>query len=122
MPMFTVRQITPVIRVANLDAYVEWWVRHLGFAVASRDEWAEGGQPVAVLMRDGLEVVVEEHARPTQMSLLLEVTDLVSVERAFGDLPRATSWIRSAHGATEIGLHDPEGNLIVFAQAAESTA
>ena len=109
----TVKKITPVLLVDEVEPCVKFWVDRLGFEKAS--EVPDGNKlAFVILQKGGTEVMYQSLAsaekdaafnaqayRKGTTFLYLEVV-----------MPVRTTF----YGAKEIGVKDPGGNIITFAQ------
>ena len=126
-----IKKITPLLSVESVDRCLPFWVERLGFVVvASVPLGDETG--FAILVRDDVEIMLQsvaslkddhpalakEAASSTQM-LYIEVEDLAAIEAALKGLELAIPKRVTDYGATEIGVRDPGGHLILFSKIAE---
>ena len=127
-----VRTITANLVVDAIEPVLPFWVDRLGFtqvaAVPHDDRLG-----FVILARDGVELMyqtihsiaadlpaVAEGLRPgSGVSLFIEVADVGAVERALDGLelvvPRRTTF----YGMDEVGVREPGGSIVIFAQKAE---
>ena len=116
--MFTVTRVMPAIQAANVDDCVLWWRRVLGFSLIE-SEVDEAGLKSALVRKDACELMVER-ADPTSVHgasvLVVEVESVVELERALGGEVRVLSRRKGALGATEFGVRDPAGTLVIFVE------
>lgn len=125
--MSTMKKLTPVLYVEEIEPVLPFWVERLGFEVTT--EVPEGDRLGFVIMvRDGVEVMVQSRASvegdvpelaDTPMGgsvLFVEVEDLDGVARALEGLepvvPRRTTF----YGADELIVREPGGNVVTFAE------
>jgi uncharacterized glyoxalase superfamily protein PhnB len=124
------KKLTPVFVVDRIEPCLDFWTGRLGFEktveVPERDSLG-----FVILARDNVEIMyqtresiakdmpslaeaVAGYTSPNAM--YVEVSDIDDVERRLTGwdvvIPRRTTF----YGATEIGVREPAGNLIVFAQ------
>ena len=128
MPSVTVQKITTVLAVETVEPSLDFWERRLGFerTVSVPHENALG---FAILVKDGMEVMLQSVAsiladlgattgevNGRSAALFIEVADLEAVEEALAgypiEMPRRTTF----YGTLEIGVRDPGGHFVVFAQ------
>jgi len=123
-----VKKITTVLFVKEIEAVLPFWVEGLGFAKTA--EVPEGDKlGFVILEKDGVEVMYQTYAsvdkdmpsigadvRKGPTFLYVQVDDLadvkVSVKKAEVYMPERTTF----YGSTEIGVKDPAGHFITFAQ------
>ncbi|MEM7050332.1 MAG: VOC family protein [Acidobacteriota bacterium] len=121
-----VKRLTSLLVVEKVEPSLEFWVERLGFEVADEVP-GEGGLAFVILKRPGIELMLQSRASVAAdipaiaeasgpSSLYIEVEDLAAIERALEGVdlvfPRRTTF----YGATEIGVRDPGGHWLVFAQ------
>jgi uncharacterized glyoxalase superfamily protein PhnB len=123
------KRLTPVVAVDDIAPALEFWVERLGFEKTAEVPHGDGlgfvileKGAVQVMYQtwasiaDDIPALVEEvtgHAA----SMFVEVSDLDEVEAALEGLeitlPRRTTF----YGMEEIGVREPGGHLVVFAQS-----
>jgi uncharacterized glyoxalase superfamily protein PhnB len=126
----TVKKITPVLFVEEVEPCVKFWVDRLGFQKIV--EVPEGNKlSFAMLQKGNVELMYQNFAsadkdvpalsqvvRKASTFLYVEVDDLdatiSSVKGADVVIPVRTTF----YGAREIGIKDPAGHFITFAQFA----
>ena len=128
MTPFTVQRITTVLAVENVQPSVDFWQGRLGFEVTVTVPHKET-LGFAILVRDGTEIMLQSVAsiladlgantgevNGRSAALFMEVSDLASVEKALDgypiEMPRRTTF----YGMHEIGVREPGGHFVVFAQ------
>jgi uncharacterized glyoxalase superfamily protein PhnB len=130
----TVQKITPVLFAAKIEPCVQFWTERLGFEKTA--EVPEGdGLGFAILAKDGVELMYQSYAsaerdvpalaqdvRRGPTFLYVQVENLDAVARAVVGAPVAFPVRNTFYGAREIGVRDPAGHLIVFAQMAAAQA
>ncbi len=125
----TVKKITPVLPVKEIEPVVPFWVERLGFAKII--EVPDGNKLGFVAFQKGAAEVmyqsyasvekdapkeVAETVRKGPTYLYLEVDDLDAVLAAMKDV-RIVMPVRTAfYGMKEFGVQDPAGHFITFAQ------
>lgn len=128
MASITVQKITTVLAVETVEASLDFWERRLGFerTVTVPHENAIG---FVILVKDGVEVMLQSVAsiladlgantgevNGRSAALFIEVADIDAVEKALAgypiEMPRRTTF----YGTTEIGVREPGGHFVVFAQ------
>jgi hypothetical protein len=122
-----VKKIAVVLYARAIEPCLDLWVNRLGFEKTA--EVPEGDAlGFVILAKDGLEVMYQTLAsvakdvpamarRPAgKANLFIEVDSIDDVEKALAGLklvlPRRTTF----YGATEVGVQDAAGNVIVFAE------
>jgi len=124
------KKLTPVLYVEEIEPCLPFWVDRLGFEKIA--EVPEGDRLGFVILKKGdVEIMYQTRASvqndvpalaDTPMGgtlLFIEVEDLDAVERALEGVdvvfPRRTTF----YGAQEIGVREPCGNAVTFAQFGE---
>jgi uncharacterized glyoxalase superfamily protein PhnB len=123
----TVKKLTPILYVEEIEPVLSFWTERLGFELTT--EVPEGDRlGFVILARDGVEVMYQTRASvegdvPTLADtpmggsiLFLEILDLDAVRAALDGIepvvPRRTTF----YGADEIFVREPAGNIVGFAQ------
>jgi hypothetical protein len=126
----TVKKITTVLAVETVEPSLDFWTKRLGFecTVTVPHEDTLG---FAILVKDNLEVMLQSVAsiladlgsttgeiNGRSAALFIEVADLAAVEQGLGtypiEMPRRTTF----YGMHEIGVREPGGHFVIFAQPA----
>jgi len=125
----TVKKITPVLLVKEIESIVPFWVERLGFAKTI--EVPDGNKlGFAAFQKDAAEVMYQTYASvekdaPASMSaearkgptyLYLEVDDLDAVLAAMKDVKMVMPVRTAFYGMREFSVQDPGGHFITFAQ------
>lgn len=123
-----IKKITPVLFAEEIEACVQFWVERLGFTKVV--EVPEGDKlGFAILQNGGVEVMYQSYAsarkdvpalaelvRRGPTFLYVEVENLDETIRALEGaevvIPLRTTFYR----AREIGVSDPAGHIVTFAQ------
>src|ERR1700741_5416940 len=123
-----VKKLTPVLFVEKIEAVLPFWTQHLGFIKTT--EVPDGDRLSFVILQQGTaEVMYQSYAsvekdmpailadvRKGPSFLYLEVDDLQTIKGAVKGtetyMPERTTF----YGAREIGVKDPAGHFITFAQ------
>jgi uncharacterized glyoxalase superfamily protein PhnB len=126
----TVKRITPVLFVPEIEPCVAFWTERLGFQKLV--EVPDGSKlGFVILRRDAAEIMYQSYASvekdvpaiasaarkgPTFLYIEIENLDTIkaAVKGAEVYLPERTTF----YGAREIGIKDPAGHCITFAQFA----
>lgn len=124
------KKLTPVFVVERIEPCLDFWTGRLGFEKTVEIP-EENGLGFVILSRGNVEIMYQSReslekdmpalvqavsgaASPNAM--FVEVSDIDDVERRLAGwdiiVPRRTTF----YGTTEIGVREPAGNLIVFAQ------
>jgi len=130
VPAITVKKITTVLAVETVQPSLDFWTKRLGFecTVTVPHEDTLG---FAILVKDNLEVMLQSVAsiladvgsttgeiNGRSAALFIEVADLAAVEQGLGtypiEMPRRTTF----YGMHEIGVREPGGHFVIFAQPA----
>lgn len=128
MSPITVQKVTAVLAVETVEGSLDFWERRLGFerTVTVPHENTIG---FVILVKNGVEVMLQSVAsiladlgantgevNGRSAALFIEVADLEPVEQALDgypiEMPRRTTF----YGTTEVGVREPGGHFIVFAQ------
>jgi uncharacterized glyoxalase superfamily protein PhnB len=126
----TVKKITPVLFAEEIEPCVEFWVERFGFAKIA--EVPEGGKMgFAMLQKGSVELMYQSYAsvdkditaigndvRKGPTFLYVEVD---SLEGAISAVKGAEFYMHKRttfYGSTEIGVRDPAGHFVTFAQFA----
>ena len=124
----TVKKLTPVLFVEDVEPCVKFWVERLGFQKTM--DVPDGNQlAFAMLQRGNVELMYQSYASadkdvtgisqlarkgPTFLYVEVENLDetIAAVKGAEVVMPVRTTF----YGAKEIGIKDPAGHFITFAQ------
>jgi hypothetical protein len=130
MSAITVKKITTVLAVETVEPSLDFWTKRIGFectvTVPHEDKLG-----FAILVKDNLEVMLQSVAsiladlgsttgeiNGRSAALFIEVADLAAVEQGLGtypiEMPRRTTF----YGMHEIGVREPGGHFVIFAQPA----
>lgn len=130
VPAITVKKITTVLAVETVEPSLDFWTKKLGFecTVTVPHEDALG---FAILVKDNLEVMLQSVAsiladlgstsgeiNGRSAALFIEVADLAAVEHGLGDYPIEMPRRTTFYGMHEIGVREPGGHFVIFAQPA----
>ena len=128
MSAITVKKITTVLAVESVEPSLDFWTKKLGFectvTVPHEDKLG-----FAILVKDNVEVMLQSVAsiladlgantgevNGRSAALFIEVADLAAVEQSLAgypiEMPRRTTF----YGMHEIGIREPGGHFVVFAQ------
>lgn len=124
----TVKKLTPVLFVAEIEPQLSFWVDKLGFAKTI--EVPEGDKLAFVLLqKENVEVMYQtfksvEKDIPAILTdvkkgptfLYVEVENLDLIISAIKGAPVYMPVRETFYGAKEIGVRDPAGHFVTFAQ------
>lgn len=124
------KKLTPVLYVEEIEPCLPFWVDRLGFEKIA--EVPEGDRLGFVILKKGdVEIMYQTRASvqndvpalaDTPMGgtlLFIEVEDLDAVERALEGVEVVFPRRSTFYGAQEIGVREPCGNAVTFAQFGE---
>lgn len=128
MKALTVKKITPVLFVQEVEPCVKFWVERLGFTKTV--EVPEGNKlRFAMLQKDGVQLMYQSYAsadkdvpaaaqffRKGPTFLYVEVEDLKEIVAAIQGAEVVMPERKTFYGANEIGIKDPAGHFVTFAQ------
>jgi uncharacterized glyoxalase superfamily protein PhnB len=123
-----VKRVTPVLLVEEIEPCLNFWVDRLGFTKAG--EVPDGSKLAFVMLQKGAtEVMYQTYAsvekdnpqaakdmRKGPTFLYVEVDDLDVVIAALKGVPVVMPVRTTFYGAREIGVKDPAGHFVTFAQ------
>ena len=123
-----VKRVTAVLLVDEIEPCLNFWVDRLGFTKAG--EVPEGNKLAFVMLQKGAtEVMYQTYAsvqkddtqatkdlRKGPTFLYVEVDDLDAVIAALKGVPVVMPVRTTFYGAKEIGVKDPAGHVVTFAQ------
>ena len=122
------KKLTPVLFVEEIEPCLPFWVDRLGFKKTV--EVPEGAQlGFVILAKDSVEIMYQSHASvekdvpglvkwpvsPTTF-LYVEVTGLDDILQRLKGMPAVVPERKTFYGAREIGVREPGGNVVVFAE------
>lgn len=123
-----VRSLTPVLIVDAIEPCLPFWTERLGFEVTVTVPH-EDAIGFAILARDGVELMYQTKAsveadvpganrtgRTQSCALYLDVTDVDATARALEGAEITVPRRKTFYGADEIGVREPGGHVVVFAQ------
>lgn len=122
------QSLAPVLVVDAIEPCLPFWMERLGFDRVA-DVTHEGRYAFVVLTKGSVEVMLQTRAsitedmpalepRDLQASVILYLTvdDLDAVERALAGVPVVIERRKTLYNAIEIGVREPSGNVVLFAQ------
>jgi hypothetical protein len=120
-------KLTPVLVVEAIEPCLAFWTERLGFARVA--EGPHGDRlGFVILSADGVEIMYQTRASVRDdipaladepagtVTLFIEVADVTAVERALHDAPTIVPRRTTFYGMDEIGVREPGGNVVIFAQ------
>jgi uncharacterized glyoxalase superfamily protein PhnB len=124
----TMRKLTPVLVVDEIESCLPFWIERLGFEKTA--EVPEGSRLGFVILRkDDVEVMYQSRESVGKdipslvpeggghpIGLFVEVSDVAAVERALEGAELIVPRRRTFYGMDEIGVREPGGNAVIFAQ------
>ena len=123
-----VKKLTPVLFVEKIESVLPFWTQHLGFVKTV--EVPDGDKLAFVILQQGsAEVMYQSFAsvdkdvpaisadiRKGPTFLYLEVDNLQTIKAAVTGMPIYMPERTTFYGSREIGVRDPAGHFITFAQ------
>ena len=123
-----VKKLTPVLFVEKIESVLPFWTRHLGFVKIV--EVPDGDRLAFVILQQGsAEVMYQSFAsvdkdvpaisadiRKGATFLYLEVDNLQTIKAAVTGMSIYMPERTTFYGSREIGVKDPAGHFITFAQ------
>lgn len=128
MNTVNVKRVTPVLYVEEIEPCVKFWVERLGF---EKTVEVPDGQRLGfvILQRNGIELMYQSFASAAKDApalakdvsggrtfLYVEVDNLDELIAAMKGVNVVLPVRTTFYGAREIGVKDPAGHMIVFAQ------
>ena len=122
------KRISPVLFVDAVEPSVPFW-EALGFARTVEVPDKLGKLGFVILAKDGLEVMYQSRASARddvpvmaegawRSALYLEVDNLDEVAPLVSSAPVVFARRKTFYGAEELGVREPAGNVVTFAQQA----
>jgi uncharacterized glyoxalase superfamily protein PhnB len=122
------KKLTPVLFVEAIEPCLPFWVERLGFEKTVEVPHGER-LGFVILVRDEVEVMLQTRAsvaedvpalaEESQRSFLyIEVADLAPIVERLQGADIVIPVRKTFYGATEIGVRDPAGNVVVFSHFA----
>ena len=134
MPQLTMKKLTPVIPVEEIEPCLPFWVERLGFARTV--EVPEGEKlGFVILARDGIEVMYQSRASlakdvpalaqgelRSRTALFVEVTGLDEIIAKLKGVEIVVPERKTFYGSREMGVREPGGSVVMFAEFSEQPA
>jgi hypothetical protein len=125
----TMKKLSPVLVVDEIEPCLPFWVDRLGFEKTA--EVPEGSKLGFVILRkDDVEVMYQSRESVEKdvpallpdrgghpIGLFIEVSDVGAIERALGGFDVILPRRKTFYGMDEVGVREPGGNAVIFAQA-----
>jgi catechol 2,3-dioxygenase-like lactoylglutathione lyase family enzyme len=136
MTAITVRRLTPVLIVDAIEPVLPFWVERLGFTVVAEVPHGDAIGFV-ILVKDGVELMYQTRASVAEdnaaslppagasadmTGLFFEVEDLDVVAAAVEGLELVVPRRRTFYGMDELGVREPGGRVVMFAQPVPADA
>ena len=129
----SVKKLTPVLFVEDVEPCVKFWVEQLGFQKTT--EVPDGNKlAFAMLQKSNVELMYQSYAsadkdvgaisklvRKGPTFLYVEVDNLDETINAVKGTEVVMPKRKTFYGSTEIGIKDPSGHFVTFAEFAAST-
>lgn len=125
----SLKQLTPVLVVTEVEPCVKFWVDRLGFEATNGVPGDDGKLVFASVQLGSIEIMYQTrasvlHELPAaardltghSVSLFITVEDLDTVEKALEGVPVVKPRHQTFYGSTEIYVKEPGGNTVGFAQ------
>ncbi|HEY4305273.1 MAG TPA: VOC family protein [Gemmatimonadaceae bacterium] len=129
--MATLKSLTPVIIVDDIEPCAEFWITRVGFEQTNQVPGDDGHLVFAILQKDGIELMYQTKASvaadsPDQKGELTghstalfftvaSMSDLDALESALQGAPIVKPRHRTFYGSTEFYVREPGGNVVGFA-------
>jgi uncharacterized glyoxalase superfamily protein PhnB len=124
----TIKKLSPVLVVDEIESCLAFWVDRLGFEKTV--EVPDGSKlGFVILQKDGVEVMYQSRASVEKdipallpergghpIALFIEVSDVGAVERALEGFEMILPRRKTFYGMDEVGFNEPGGNAVIFAQ------
>src|SRR5262245_52630434 len=122
------RKLSPVIVVDEIEPCLPFWTQRLGFTKTV--EVPEGNKlGFVILAKDGVEIMYQSRASAANdipalaerfadpsTAFFIEVADVASVEVGMKGVEMVVPRRKTFYGMDEVGVREPAGHLVVFAQ------
>jgi uncharacterized glyoxalase superfamily protein PhnB len=127
----TLKSLTPVIIVDEVEPCVEFWKARVGFEQTNQVPGDDGKLVFAILQKDGIELMYQTKASivadsPGQKGELTghstalfftvpSIDDLDALEKSLQGAPIVKERHQTFYGSTEFYVREPGGNVVGFA-------
>ena len=121
------KKLTPVLYVEEIESCLPFWTDRLDFEVTGTVPRGDR-LGFAMLKKDDVEIMYQTRASMQEdvpaladraagaAFLFIEVDDVDAVEAALSGVDRVVPRRETSYGATEVGVLEPGGNAVIFAQ------
>jgi uncharacterized glyoxalase superfamily protein PhnB len=126
---FTLKQLTPVLIVDEVEPCVKFWTDRLGFDITNKVPAEDGKLIFASVQQGAIEIMYQTRASVISeqpgaagdltghsVALFITVADLDTVEKALAGVPVVKPRHDTFYGSTELYVKEPGGNTVGFAQ------
>jgi uncharacterized glyoxalase superfamily protein PhnB len=126
---FTLKQLTPVLIVDEVEPCVKFWTDRLGFDITNKVPAEDGKLIFASVQQGSIEIMYQTRASVISeqpgvagdltghsVALFITVADLDTVEKALAGVPVVKPRHDTFYGSTELYVKEPGGNTVGFAQ------
>ena len=128
MPGTNLKKLTTVLVVDAVEPSLDFWEKRVGFT-RTVEVPHESTIGFAILDKDGIELMLQSEASVRadlghadgpidgrSAALFVEVEDLDAIESALQGYPIAMARRTTFYGMHEIGVREPGGHFVIFAQ------
>lgn len=120
------KKLTPVLLVERIEDQLPFWIDRLEFE-KTVEVPHDGVLGFVILVKDDVELMLQSWAsvaadvgalkdERSNVPMFFEVSDINVIENRLGELPRLYERRTTFYGSTEVGVRDPAGNPVTFAQ------
>ena len=127
-----IKRITPVLYVKEIEPCLPFWTERLGYTKTA--EVPDGNRlGFVILEKDGLEVMYQSFASAEKDApeiakevsggrtfLYIEVNSIQAIIDAMKGVQIVVSLRTASYGARELGVKDPAGHVVLFAEFPKS--
>ena len=128
MAFAEIRKLSPVIVVDEIEPCLHFWIERLGFTKTV--EVPEGDKlGFVILAKDGVEIMYQSRASVANdipilakrfadpsTAFFIEVADVTSIAERMQGVETVVPRRKTFYGMDEIGVREPGGHVVVFAQ------
>lgn len=124
------KKLTPVLFVEAIEPCLPFWIERLGFLKTA--EVPEGDKlGFVMLAKDGIEIMYQTRASVAKdipaladspqkgTFLFIEVASIDDILKRMAGITPVVPLRKTFYGATELGVREPGGNVVVFAEFAQ---
>jgi len=124
------KKLTPVLVVDSIQPCLDFWVGRLGFTKSVEVPGPDGKTGFVILNHGPVELMYQTKAsvaadipafakETLRSTLYLEVADLAPIRAAIAGQPIVLAERTTFYGAREIGIREPGGHFVTFAEVSE---